>query len=358
MSRGILATLIGIAAAVTQTVNIVNTINTLVNAIHNLLFPPGPPIDFQTQATEIASIQAHVLDPTYGLQALQALMVANQTALLAAIGTPQQAGSAVTLPTTPPSGYGSTDAAAVAAAVWATVGPTSSHGAMSMLEDSASFPNQWALWNDQVNSSQLAGWRTVWTDLWSEPVSFGFPIPSLDFSTVLATDDTAVDWINRVAGSVIVFDFGGGVPGATDDFGNAIYAEALNTPFFQLLRNQQLGLGKTRVPPVWPGLANVTIGSPSTLTDGLTITGPMDGVIVAVTSAPPGKAKYVYGTVTAYQHIGALSFEDDNGEQEAFQPVQFESQVYCPQFMVTSAGVRFKVAPGVTGTATPFVNNL
>jgi hypothetical protein len=310
---------------------------------------------------KVNGIQQDVDNVGFGLFAIKTAvdtlttnLAADTASILAAIGTPQQTGSPVTLPTTPPSGYGSVDAVTIAAAVWAQVGATSGHEMGDLQEDAASFPSNFELWNNQVQFNQYAGWTPVWSSLWSEQITYGGVVPVLDWTTVLATDLTPVDWLNRVAGFTIVSDFGGGCPGATDTFGNVIYAPWLNTPTFLELRDKQLGLGKLRVAPVWPGLANVTLGTPVALATGVTITAAMDGVLIDITSAPAKQGFFTFDTAISYRNIGAIAFFSDDNQEEFPQLLGFTQAVYCPKTMEHAAGVVLRTSADVTGTITPF----
>jgi hypothetical protein len=333
-------------------VNIING-NTAKAAQENVPFS----IDTNTSITEAA-----VTDGTIGLAAIKTAidtLTSNQATefadIMAAIAATQQAGSPVTLPTTPPAGYGSVDAATIAATVWATPGPTSSHLAMSMLEDASFFPNQWASWAQQLPFNQYAGWQVIWFEQWSEPLSTGSVVPVLDWTTVIATDANAVDWLNRVAGFAIVSDFGGGCPGATDGFGNVVYAGWLNTPTFLALRDKQLGLGKTTVPPVWPGLAAVTLGTPVAISSSFTVTGPMHGVLIDITAILANKPFFDFDGSLSYRNIGALAFQEDNGDEEFPQNLGFTSAVYCPKSMEIAANCVVRADASITGTVTPWV---
>ena len=109
------------------------------------------------------------------------------------------------------------------------------------------------------------------------------------------------------------------------------------------------------VAPVWPGLANVTLGTPVALASGVTITTPMDGVIVSITGTDPDfEHYYTYDDLRAYRNVGALVFLDDDGHAESFQPIGFVSAVYCPRSMKRAGAVKMKVGHGLTGTVTPW----
>ena len=110
-------------------------------------------------------------------------------------------------------------------------------------------------------------------------------------------------------------------------------------------------------PPVWPGLANVTFGTPVALSQAVTITAPMDGVVVDITSVPSKFGSYAYDDVLSYIHLGSLSFFDDNGSQELATGFSFTKHLLCPKLMLRAAGVKLRAAQDVVGTVTPWLTN-
>lgn len=109
-----------------------------------------------------------------------------------------------------------------------------------------------------------------------------------------------------------------------------------------------------KVPPVWPGLSGVTLGPPVALSTGVTVTGPMDGVIVQLTSVPPDTEHYEFDTELSYVHIGALAFANDDDALEGFQPFSFGKHLLTPQRMVRASACYLRCALGVVGTVTPW----
>ncbi len=111
----------------------------------------------------------------------------------------------------------------------------------------------------------------------------------------------------------------------------------------------------TNAPPVWPGLANVTLGSAVAISPpGQIVTGPMDGIIVSITGYPPYKGDFNFGGDVSVRNIGAIAFKSDNGQEELPQTLGFLSAVYCPKTMTRAAAVAVRAIPGVTGTITPW----
>lgn len=106
--------------------------------------------------------------------------------------------------------------------------------------------------------------------------------------------------------------------------------------------------------PVWPGLANVTLGTPVALADQLVVTEAMDGVLVSVTT-PPGKlGSYLVGNAVLDYGVGRIAFESDGEEIEPWQYLGFRQAIYTPKSMQRAAKARFQVLGGAGGTVTPW----
>jgi hypothetical protein len=107
--------------------------------------------------------------------------------------------------------------------------------------------------------------------------------------------------------------------------------------------------------PVWPGLANVTLGTPVALASGVTIVTPMDGVLIDITGTDPDfNHHFNYDGLVAHRNVGALVFLTDDGEAEGFQPLGFISAVYCPRTIKRAGAVKLMSSHGLTGTVTPW----
>lgn len=106
--------------------------------------------------------------------------------------------------------------------------------------------------------------------------------------------------------------------------------------------------------PVWPGLANVTLGTPVALADGLHLTEAMDGVLITVTT-PPSKTGLlnIGGKYFDYRE-GEIAFETDNGEVEPWQYLGFRNAIFTPKTMTQAAGCRLRVLAGAEGIVTPW----
>ena len=108
-------------------------------------------------------------------------------------------------------------------------------------------------------------------------------------------------------------------------------------------------------PPVWPGGGFATLGEPVALDRTLTITAPMDGVIVNLTTLPPRLGSYDFGDVRSYVNAGRIAFVDDNGSAEWPLPFSFPQHVVSPRNMVRASAAYISTASGVVGTVTPWV---
>jgi len=108
-------------------------------------------------------------------------------------------------------------------------------------------------------------------------------------------------------------------------------------------------------PPVWPGIADVTLGTPVALSDGAVITGPLDGLLLNVTGHPTGSGKFAFGGYRSWRYLGAVLFISDNGDAEWPSQIGPEQQVITPRSMKSAASAVFRLNAGFTGTVTPWV---
>jgi hypothetical protein len=202
------------------------------------------------------------------------------------------------------------------------------------------------------------GWLIGWQNAAEHynPVDLNV-VDSLDFSSVLPTDATVQSWLSRVLpGNTYLFDLLGR-PYKFEPVGDAVliwkYGD-IELAEYQAARFGALTPGK--LPPIWPGLAGVTLGSAVSLTDGLHISAAMSGVIVKLTSVPTKYPKFDFGGgVFSYRYLGSITFETDAGEFETVHLLGLNDCVYVPHTMSAAAGVRAHVIPGITGTIQPWI---
>lgn len=106
--------------------------------------------------------------------------------------------------------------------------------------------------------------------------------------------------------------------------------------------------------PVWPGIDNVTLGTPVALSHGLVVTEEMDGVIVAVTTPPTRTGLYQIGDQYYDYGVGRIAFESDGGELEPWQYLGFRAALFTPKSMVRASACHLQVLGGAEGTITPW----
>jgi len=207
-------------------------------------------------------------------------------------------------------------------------------------------------------------WASLnWLGYWTNTAATA-DVPILDL-TLVENGDTVFSYLSREYGSYLWQDDGP----ASWPSGGSVWLEqtgGANAAYFRCTLTdadiQALWPAEadppaeaTNVPPVWPGVANVTLGTPVALADGLTITTPMDGVLIAITAVDQYKTWFTYHDTKAYRHVGSLAFFSDNGELEEYQLIAFEEGVYTCRYMKQAAGVKIRTAGGTVGTVTPWL---
>lgn len=114
-----------------------------------------------------------------------------------------------------------------------------------------------------------------------------------------------------------------------------------------------LGQG-SGTPPVWPSLAEVTLGTPVALSDDLTVEGPLDGVLIHVTNIPKGLGRFTVGERTFFYKCGEIAFVSDNGYVEPWQYMTWDHGLYTPKCMQHADHAIIRALSDATGTATPW----
>jgi hypothetical protein len=109
---------------------------------------------------------------------------------------------------------------------------------------------------------------------------------------------------------------------------------------------------ETLAAPVWPGLAQVTIGNQSPLGTGVTLDGPMHGVIINVTDPGNRQPPFQFAGDKSHQRIGAITFQSDNGDNEFPQLLGFEHAIYTPKSMRIAQRAKLRCPADVIGTVT------
>lgn len=311
----------------------------------------------------IAAAAANTVNsPTYGNHALLTAIngvndqvIAAATSLTVQIVKLTDGTTPVSLPVTPPSGYQAPSSADNASDVW--------HYSLSPFDFDAGYYlfsagnagayEKFRLWE---NADQTYFIPVFNNSIWPAGVSADYP--TFAPTDILETEDILTCLARQNASAVVTWGFEDGGP-ALLTFSGGSDVEQWWTTFdaagFAFLKAQVWPSTTVNIAPVWPGIANVTLGSPVAITSALTVSGPMDGVIVDITSVAPRFPALAYGGETAYKFIGACSFVSDNGDVEPFQQLGFQTAVYCPSSLKQADSFVLRADPSVVGTVTPWV---
>lgn len=107
-------------------------------------------------------------------------------------------------------------------------------------------------------------------------------------------------------------------------------------------------------PPIWPGIAGVTLGTTVPCAESTVLELPMDGLLILITSYPPSRSRWGAPPYLSVYHTGRLAFVSDNGDVEPFQYMGWTNALYTPQTMKRAAGVVIFLEPNVEAAATPW----
>ena len=281
-----------------------------------------------------------------------------------AILTAIQGLTPVTLPVTPPAGYGGPSESDVATAVWEYMISQQNPDGYDLNAQAAEWlytiAHSHAIYSmtEGVPDSEQPYYRLVFGGL-STQYSIGYH-PTI----TIQTRPDPPDWSLLRAGDTVLSFLQRNQPGYWTGTGPTMIAGDGSIAWHNLYgaptgawwrSGFQLPIQLPALsPPVWPGLDSVTLGTPVALAHGLTITEPMHGVVVAISAVDPKQMYYTYDDIRAYRHIGALAFVDDNGDAEGWQSLGFVSAVYCCRSMAQAAAVKIMSANGTVGTVTPW----
>jgi hypothetical protein len=255
----------------------------------------------------------------------------------------------------PPAGYGAPSVSDIGLEVWTYVLPNMA-GSGDALADLYNTQNGTVARNGLFLPGVL--WQAAMSNNNFNQLSEAgaFPSDLIDETTILSTDATILAWLQRV------YPLNGWTSNYRDGNAGAVAQDGSYSDVWWICTMSQSDFNGFRgiansvlVPPIWPGLALVTLGTPVALSLGLTITTPMDGAIVSLTSEPAKSGFFTFDDVNSYRNLGALSFFDDDNNQEPPQSLGFTDAQYCPKTMVRAGGVKVRCVGGVTGTITPWV---
>jgi hypothetical protein len=179
-------------------------------------------------------------------------------------------------------------------------------------------------------------------------------IPTPNYAAILDAD-TRLTWLQRTD----LDHFWITHPATGEPVGTAGEGDPLSAGFyFCLISEREFDAFKNRLlssAPVWPGVDNVVLGDPVALSSDLSIDGPMDGVLMSVTTPPTGLGKFAMGGLTAYYRIGEIAFVNDVGVAEPWQYLSWDEAHYCPKATARAASCILRVLAGAGGTATPWL---
>jgi hypothetical protein len=290
-----------------------------------------------------------IYDPILGLDNLHNLVanlnidrIADKAAILAAIAA-LPAGSAIVIPPAadnanavwdyyPPMGNGKT-----AATLMADAG-----GLGDNLLNAAGMP---------LRGASLFAINGNWANNYVNSVG---TLPSPDWSDI-RPDDTRLSWLQRTDSGHTWTAFAPAYEPFAHYSGDLTHGYWNITPLFSEADFEvwKLALSSRRV-PIWPGLANVTLGTTVPAVVSTTLELPMDGIIWLTTSYPPARARWGAAPYYSIYHTGRLAFITDNGDLEPFQYMGWQNAIFVPQTMGRAAGVVVFLEAGIEGAITPW----
>lgn len=108
------------------------------------------------------------------------------------------------------------------------------------------------------------------------------------------------------------------------------------------------------LPPMWPGLAGVSLGTPVELTESGIITAEMDGILVDVTANKAGAGGFGTNGAQYTWRGGWMTFLDATGRAEPYQFMGWASAFYLPKQMAHANGACLVLRDILACTVTPF----
>jgi hypothetical protein len=298
----------------------------------------------------VIGMRDDIESPFFGLDAIRTKIDALTTAVAA---IPTSTGP-VTLPTTPPAGYGSTDVVDLANAVWQFAQPMLPSTPQDALRQIARTLNTTASFDIPYNQG-------VFSVASISYAGEGFYIESVSNPTFDPTDlDPSETFLECLTRQNPTWDCSYSWAPQTyvslrpTDGSSVSYITLIDESGYRsMLAN--LGIGSTFADlSLWPGLASVVLGTPVDLAVGVTVTGPMDGVIISITSAPTKQGYFTFDTMRSWRNVGALAFVTDDGQAEMPQTLGFESAVYVPKSMTSADTCLVRTSADIVGTVTPW----
>lgn len=347
----LLGRLLGIASQLATVLGIVQG-NT------NKAAQENSPFEIDTATQEILAI---VSDSTFGNSALQGLLLtlrdtldADFAALSLQIGSPQQVTEPVTLPTTPPPGYGGS----TPSDIWGEMDPV--NGVSYGVDLQYAGRGAWHFGNFTAPLFEGNQWFVY------QPWSVG------SFTGIFADNPPSPAWtpdqgdvagtlLDAVSGALLsgwTANWNSFVGGKVDVFApeGYLYTTVFDDETWHLWRaGGGGGTLEANLPPIWPGLAKVTYHDDTAVTMPLTVIDvPMDGIEIALDTVAAKAAFYDFGHRKSFKALGLVAFySDDNHTYEAAQPFGFQVALVTPRTMKRAAGVSVLFFQDCTGFVYP-----
>lgn len=186
------------------------------------------------------------------------------------------------------------------------------------------------------------------------------PVPALDLTAVLP-DDTVLSYLNREVDSYTWTNQGpwgeatpaGVFAALSGDYAGYYWRCKLTDDELHLLA-QAAGAAGTVHPPIWPGLAGVTLGAPVVLTDDGRVEATMHGCLLEITATDPGSGRIEFEGNSWWYRAGFLAFEDADGNLERHDYLNRELGVYTCQTMRQASAVVVHLDRASQVTVTPW----
>ena len=343
-----------ILAAILRVLGLTSSVLSIASSLGNLFQPQQGGSTWLQVSNEVGTSLSEIENGTYGLNALAGLIATARSDILAAVALTQQAGSPVTLPSTFPSGWNAGIASQASSGVWSHLFVNPNLTGEQIL-DAVAFStfNR----NGAGILYKLVGTFFTWVKIRSDLNSFDEPVFNLPFfddpSAILPNDDIA-SWLTRLNPGYTISADANNIFGAYNLSGPMDYVVLLNAQDFARLQFQAAtGLVPTTA-PVWPGLSGVFLGNVVPFAGDITVPTNMQGVIIEITTVPAGTSFFDFDGTPSWRWLGAVAFQDDNGQFEQPQNLGFGSQVYLPKSMGFATAAVLRVKPGVVGTLQTF----
>ena len=110
--------------------------------------------------------------------------------------------------------------------------------------------------------------------------------------------------------------------------------------------------------PVWPGLANVTLAAPTTVTASTVISANCHGCVVTVNATEPNTSKWTVDTHSSHKYSGYVAFISDRGDVECHQYIGQDTAIYTPTTMVSASAILIYLMHATSVTVRPWTLNV